>query len=152
MAKKRVRRAKKASRAKQPAKARKKAAKVPKRKAVKKKSPAKRVAKRSSKAKKKTPAKRKTAKRPAELGRARVPGTADLDQMFRNDYEARQVFEFLQVKTVKELEAHPPDQIIHDLTAPMVQTVERIRKALAVNNRFLAGDQKFAVDFMKQIR
>ncbi len=103
-------------------------------------------------ANRKPAAKRKVVKQSSALGRARVPGTADLDQMFLKDYEARQVFEFLRVKTVKELEEHTPDQIIQDLTAPLVRTVERIRKALAINNRYLAGDQKFAVQFTKQLR
>ncbi len=147
MAKKTARRATNSQRVAKPAQARKKAAKSPKRKTAKQ-----RAVRESPAAKQQAPAKRKAVKRPGALGRARVPGTADLDQMFRNDYEARQVFEFLRVKTVKELEEHAPDQIIADLTAPMVQTVERIRKALAVNNRFLAGDQTYAVQFVKQIR
>jgi hypothetical protein len=81
-----------------------------------------------------------------------VPATAELDQMFLKDYEARQVFEFLGVKTVKDLEEHPPQEIIERLTGPLVQTVDRIRKALAVNNRYLAGDQQFAIQFCQQIR
>ncbi|MCA9076849.1 MAG: hypothetical protein KDA93_17615 [Planctomycetaceae bacterium] len=153
MAKKKARRKKPASRVKKAPKARKKSTKGVTSKAAQKKAPAKkRVAKKSSATKTKTVTKRKSTKRLTALGRARVPGTADLDQMFRNDYEARQVFEFLKVRTVKELEEHAPDQIITDLTAPVVRTVERIRKALAVNNRYLAGDQKFAVQFTKQIR
>ncbi len=96
--------------------------------------------------------KRVAAKPSATLGRPRVPGTADLDQMFLKDYEARQVFEFLGVKTVKELEEHPPAEIVQQLTAPLVRTVDRIRKALAVNHRCLSGDQDFAVQFCKQIR
>ena len=119
----------------------------------------KRVVKRSSRSARTvatvaTSARRKTSpgKRPAALGRPRIPGTAELDQMFLKDYEARQVFAFLGVQTVRELEAHPPHEIIERLTNPMVRTVERIRKALAINNRYLAGDQKFAVQFSKQIR
>ncbi|MGD9855912.1 MAG: hypothetical protein AB7U20_13280 [Planctomycetaceae bacterium] len=81
-----------------------------------------------------------------------MPGTAELDQMFLKDYEARQVFEFLGVKTIKELEEHPPGEIIERLTGPVVQTVDRIRKALAINNRYLSGDQQFAVQFCEQIR
>lgn len=96
--------------------------------------------------------KRAANKRPTALGRPKVPGTAELDQMFLKDYEARQVFAFLGVKTVKELEEHPPDEIIERLTGPMVRTVNRIRKALAVNNRYLAGDEKFAIQFTQQIR
>lgn len=86
------------------------------------------------------------------LGRARVSGTAELDQHFLKDYEARQVFAFLGVKTLKELESHSPQEIVERLTAPMVQTVNRIRKSLAMQNRCLAGDQKFAVEFKKQMQ
>jgi hypothetical protein len=71
--------------------------------------------------------------------------------MFQKDYEAREVFSFLGVRTLKELETLSPDEILERLTAPMVRTVVRIRKALAINNRCLAGDQKFAVAFKKQL-
>ncbi|MBX3436748.1 MAG: hypothetical protein KF861_04595 [Planctomycetaceae bacterium] len=102
----------------------------------------------------KKPAVRKNSrtKQSGALGRPKVPGTAELDQMFLKDFEARQVFTFLGVKTLKELETHRPDEIVERLTGPMVQTVQRIRKALAVNHRFLAGDELFAVEFCKQIR
>jgi hypothetical protein len=86
------------------------------------------------------------------LGRARVAGDEELDLFFAKDYEARQVFAFLGVTTLKELEEHKPQEIIERLTAPMVQTVNRIRKALALNNRCLAGDQKFAVEFKRQVK
>ncbi|MFO1093834.1 MAG: hypothetical protein U0992_11060 [Planctomycetaceae bacterium] len=87
-----------------------------------------------------------------DLGRARVSGTAELDQYFLKDYEARQVFTFLGVKTLKELEGFAPQEIIDRLTAPMLQTVNRIRKALALQNRCLSGDQKFAVEFKQQMQ
>lgn len=97
--------------------------------------------------------KRKAARRSAApLGRARVAGDAELDLFFAKDYEARQVFAFLGVKTLKELEQHAPREIIERLTAPMVQTVNRIRKSLSLNNRCLAGDQKFAMDFKRQVK
>lgn len=105
-----------------------------------------RVAKKKSTAKKVT--KNKVAK---SLGRPRVTGEARLEQFFKKDYEARQVFDFLRVDTVKELEAFRPDEIIEQLTAPMVQTVERIRKALAMSNRCLKSDQKFAIKFQRAI-
>jgi hypothetical protein len=125
--------------------------------ATKKSSPARRtVAKRTAAGrraarvvKKKKPA--KTGSRGIDLGRARVSGTAELDQYFLKDYEARQVFSFLSVKTLKELEGYSPQEIIDRLTAPMLQTVNRIRKALAIQNRCLAGDQKFAVEFKQQM-
>ena len=37
------------------------------------------------------------------------------------------------------------------MTAPLVQTVDRIRKALAMNNRSLKGDLRFAKKFQKEI-
>ena len=89
--------------------------------------------------------------RPGQYGRPRVPGTAELELMFQKDLEARQVFAFLRVKTLKELEKLSAEEILERLTAPMERTVGRIRKALAMNNRCLAGDQKFAVDFKKQL-
>jgi len=160
MAKKKARRtARKSSAKRAPAKAKKAVKKrsARKKKVTGKKAPAaKRAVKRKSTAKKSTtaagPQKRKASKRPAALGRPKVAGTAELDQMFLKDYEARQVFTFLGVKTLNELEEHPPDEIIERLTGPMVRAVQRIRKALAVNNRYLAGDAKFAVEFSKQIR
>lgn len=97
---------------------------------------------------------RRTVQRPrpgAELGRPRVAGTAELELMFRNDREAREVFLFLGVKTLKELEALTPEQIVERLTSPVVDTVTRIRKSLAMNNRCLAGDLSFAVAFKKQL-
>src|SRR5262245_51228497 len=117
-----------------------------KKKSVRKPAPKSRAAKKSApkRAAKKSPlkraVKRKAAARTAAgpLGRARVAGTGELDQYFLKDYEARQVFSFLGVRTLKELEEYSPQQIIDRLTAPMVQTVTRIRKALAFQNRCLA--------------
>jgi hypothetical protein len=100
---------------------------------------------------------KKVVKKPAksrgiDLGRARISGTAELDQYFLKDYEARQVFSFLGVKTLKELEGYSPQEIIDRLTAPMLMTVNRIRKALALQNRCLSGDQQFAVEFKQQMQ
>lgn len=86
------------------------------------------------------------------LGRPRVPADAVLDLVFRNDYQAREVFGFLGVHTVRELEEHDPQDVIEKLTSPMVQTVSRIRKALAMNNRFMKGDRKFALEFQKRLK
>lgn len=103
-------------------------------------------------AKKKTATKKPTrSQKQGLIGRPRVAGTAELDQLFLKDYEARQVFAFLGVKTLKELEAHAPQEIIDHLTAPLVQTVNRIRKALAISNRYLNGDESFVVEFRKSI-
>ena len=71
--------------------------------------------------------------------------------MFLRDYESRQVFEFLNVKTIKELEEYRPAEIIELLTAPIARTIDRIRKALAMNSRHLAGDRKFAIQFRRQL-
>jgi len=81
-----------------------------------------------------------------------VTGDARLEQFFMKDYEARQVFDFLNVETVKELETYAPDEIVEKLTAPVVQAVERIRKALALNNRCLKNDKTFAVDFKESLK
>lgn len=85
--------------------------------------------------------------RASTLGRPRVPGDAALDLVFRNDFKAREICDFLGVKTVKELEQFHPDEIIHRLTGPMIQTVGRIRKALAIANRCLKDDEEFALEF-----
>jgi hypothetical protein len=90
---------------------------------------------------------RNKAVRKVSLGRPRVPVDARLDLVFQKDYQAREVFEFLGVETIRELEGFGPAEIIEKLTAPMVQTVQRIRKALALCNRALAGDQAFAAEF-----
>ena len=87
----------------------------------------------------------------AKLGRARITGDAKLDEFFKRDYEARQVFEFLRVHTLKELEQYGPQEIVERLTGPMVRTIDRIRKALALNNRSLKGDERYAVEFLSAI-
>lgn len=119
--------------------------KTPRKKAVAKKKTGRKTTKKKA-ANKKSP-----TKKGATLGRPRIAGDVKLDQFFHRDYEVRQVFEFLRVTTIKELEEHRPDDIIEQLTAPVVQAVERIRKALAMNNRHLAGDKRFAQQFKKQI-
>lgn len=96
----------------------------------------------------KSAAKKSAAKK--SLGRPRIPGDARLDLIFQKDYQAREVFEFLGVTTLRDLERFGPDEIIQKLTSPMVQTVGRIRKALAVANRSLADDAEFAIEFREQ--
>ncbi len=129
-----------------------------KKKSVSKKTPSatkKRVTKKKSvkkKTKTKAAKKKKQKKKAAKsLGRPRVTGDAKLEQFFKKDYEARQVFDFLRVETVKELEEFGPDEIVEKLTAPMMQTVKRIRKALAICNRCLKKDHKFALEFQRAI-
>lgn len=94
----------------------------------------------------------KSVKRTPSLGRPRLPGDAKLDLVFQKDYQAREIFAFLQVTTVRELEEFGSEQILEMLTGPMVQTVDRIRKALAINNRSLKSDRKFAIEFQKQLK
>jgi len=141
--------------------ARKKKSVTKKKKAAVKKTAAKKSVRRKAASRKKVARKKATAKKkkkaarradgPAEpkLGRARVSGESKLEQIFLKDYEARQVFEFLNVATLKELEKYGPEEIAARLTAPMLQTVNRIRKALALNNRTLKDDKEFATQFLK---
>jgi hypothetical protein len=105
--------------------------------------------KKAATSKKKKAARSVAASAKPKLGRARVSGDSKLEQMFLKDYEARQIFEFLNVATLKELEQYGPEEIAARLTAPMLQTVNRIRKALALNNRTLKDDEEFATKFLK---
>lgn len=140
---------KSASRKKAARKSAKKSAK--KQKGAKKKAAGRKVAK--SKATKKQPgAKKKKAVRPMPLGRPKVTLDSKLDELFLKDYEVRQVFEFLNVRTLRELEEHKPDEIVTKLTEPMVQAVGRIRKVLALQKRCLKGDEKFAREFKQMMQ
>src|SRR5580658_610860 len=96
---------------------------------------------------KKTPARRKSS----GFGRVRVPVDARLDLVFQKDYQAREVFDFLKVQSIRELEQFAPDEILERLTGPMQQTVLRIRKTLALVNRHLARDEKFAKEFLREV-
>jgi hypothetical protein len=80
------------------------------------------------------------------LGRPKVTGEEDLDMLFKEDYHARQIFKFLRVGTVKELEGYSAAEILRVLSRPIKETVERIRRLLAERNRCLAGDQDFALE------
>ena len=92
-----------------------------------------------------------TRKKSASLGRPRIAGTAELDMEFKGDFGARQIFQFLDVQTFKELEEFSPQEITDRVITPLVQAVERIRKQLAMANRHLAGDQKFAKAFQAEL-
>lgn len=94
---------------------------------------------------------RAVRKGPAFLGRVKVSADARLDLLFQKDYQAREIFDFLKVQTLRELEQHAPDEIIERLTGPMVQTVQRIRKTLALVHRHLAKDEKFAKAFLAEV-
>ena len=96
----------------------------------KKKSAAKKRATVRKKPAKKKPAARKTQRKktaksaqPKSLGRSRVLADAKLDQVFQKDYQAREIFEFLGLSTIRELEAYPAAEIIEKVTSPVVQTV-----------------------------
>jgi hypothetical protein len=103
---------------------------------------------------KKKPTAKKTATsktRPMPLGRPKVTLDSKLEQLFLRDLEIREVCQFLGVTTLRDLEQYRADEIIEKLTAPVVNTVARMRKALAMTNRCLKGDQKFAKDFKKLV-
>jgi len=156
MAKKKVAREKSVKRkaTQQKAAARKSVAKrkVAAKKPLKKKPAARKVVKK--KAAQKPVGKRKAAKkkvkRAAALGRPKFTGEALLDQVFKEDYHARQIFTFLGVSSLKELEKFGPEEIVNRLSAPLVQTVQQIRKRLADHNRHLAGDLDYAVQRKQQ--
>src|SRR5215510_11279093 len=57
------------------------------------------------------------------LGRPKVTGDEDLDLLFRDDYHARQIFKFLKVETVKQLEQFSPAEILRLLSRPIKETV-----------------------------
>jgi hypothetical protein len=84
------------------------------------------------------------------LGRPTVTAEEKLFMLFHEDYEARQVFEFLRAETVADLEQHSPQDIIHRLSRPIRETIDRIRKKLAERNRCLADDQEFAAAHKKK--
>lgn len=125
------------------------AKKRPAKKLVKKPSPpAKTVGKKTQKtpaSKKKARTKKAKRKTTAiSLGRPKVTAEEKLYMLFKDDYQARQLFEFLQVASVGELEQFSPAEIVDRLSQPLKQTVQRIRKLLAGKNRSLRDDQEFA--------
>lgn len=115
-----------------------------------KQKPARKTAKAPKKTAKKSAAKRKPKAKKISLGRPTVTAEEKLFMLFHGDYEARQVFEFLRAETVGELEQFTPQEIIHRLSRPIRETVERIRTALAQKNRCLAGDEEFAAAHKSQ--
>ena len=111
-----------------------------------KKKPAKKPAKAAKKPAKKAPVKKRAMKKRVSLGRPTVTAEEKLFMLFHGDYEARQVFEFLRAETVADLEQFSPQEIIHRLSRPIRETVDRIRIALAQKNRCLVGDEEFAAE------
>lgn len=86
------------------------------------------------------------------LGRPKVTGEEDLDMLFKEDFHARQIFKFLSVATVKQLEQFSAAEILRRLSRPIKETVERIRRSLAERNRCLAGDEEFALEHKEHAR
>ena len=134
--------------AKKPA-AKKRPAKKSAAKKTAKKKPAAKVAKNSVK-KTKRKASMKSAEPEFFLGRPKITGEEKLFLLFKDDYQAREVFEFLRVHTVKELEQHSAQDIFRRLTQPMRNTVDRIRCHLAERNRCLTGDEEFAWEWKQE--
>jgi hypothetical protein len=85
----------------------------------------------------------------ATIGRVLVSQEEKLYMLFKEDYHARQIFEFLRVETVKDLEQFSPQQIVKLLSQPIQATVLRIRRKLAEKNRHLADDAEFVVEYKK---
>ncbi len=117
----------------------------------KKVSKAKVAPKKSPAAKK--PAARKAAKEPdVSLGRPLVTQEEKLYMLFKDDYHARQIFEFLRVDTLKELEELSPQQIVRRLSKPVFDTVDRIRAKLAEMKRSLRDDEAFAAEYREELK
>lgn len=75
-----------------------------------------------------------------------VTGEEKLFLLFKENYHARQIFEFLRVETVKDLEQYSPDEIVKILSKPIRETVRQIRLKLAEKNRYLSGDEEFVLE------
>jgi len=86
------------------------------------------------------------------LGRPKVTGEEDLDLLFKEDYHARQIFKFLNVATVKQLEQFSAAEILRRLSRPIKETVERVRRSLADRNRCLDGDEEFALEHKEHVK
>ena len=148
--KKKAKRSSRGAKAK-PVKAKKKTAKsAGGKKATKKKVTPRRATKTAKKpaAQKKTTAPRRsvsTKGKKVTLGRPQVTGEEKLYLLFKEDFHARQIFAFLGVETVRELEEHSPQEIVKQLSLPIRQAVQRIRKLLAEKNRCLRDDTEFAL-------
>ena len=97
------------------------------------------------------PAKKRAAPTPS-LGRPLITAEEKLYLLFKEEYDARQVFEFLRVETVGDLEKFSPEQIVKLLSKPIRTTVARIREKLAEKNRHLLDDTAFAVEFLARNR
>lgn len=104
----------------------------------------------TSKAKSKTtkPASEKTSRsaKAASFAPKRVIKSSDDNQLhllFKSDFECRQLFEYLRIRTVEELIEMGPREIIDRLSVPYMVAVERMRSRLADIQTCLAGDESF---------
>ena len=105
-------------------------------------------------ASKKRPVKKKPAGKAKKPGKAKAPSlgrpTVSLEEklflLFREDFHARQIFEFLRAETVRDLEQFSPEEIVKRLSQPIRQSVQRIRLKLAQHNRCLRDDLDFALE------
>lgn len=148
---------KKTAKAAKKAPAKKTAAK-PVKKTVAAAKPAKKVPKGASKPVKKKGVRRatlasgvRTKKAGRKMGRSRIPTDAPLAVVFQSDMDAQEAFAFLGIHTIRELEVFGPDELVMRLTSPAKQTVGRIRKILAMNNRCLQEDEGFALEFQERL-
>jgi hypothetical protein len=114
---------------------------TPKKGAAKKSPVANKVVANKVAAKKKSP--RRAAARPQPLPRPTITAEEKLFLLFKDDYHARQIFDFLRAETVGELEQFTPRAIVARLSKPIEDAVERIRHKLAEKNRYLAGDEGY---------
>jgi len=92
------------------------------------------------------PVKKLRKKKSATLGRPTVSQDEKLFLLFREDFHARQIFEFLQAETVRDLEQFSPEEIVRRLSQPIRQSVQRIRLRLAAHNRCLKDDEAYAIE------
>lgn len=90
----------------------------------------------------KTPAKRAAAKA-QPMPRPMITAEEKLFLLFKDDYHVRQIFDFLRVETVGELERFSPREIVERLSRPIEESVARIRRKLAEKNRYLSGDEQY---------
>ena len=95
------------------------------------------------------PPPRSAGKARFKLGRPKISGDEKLFLLFKDNYHARQIFEFLHVETLKELEQHSPEDIVKRLKHPIEETVRRIREKLAEYNRCLRGDEAYASNYQQ---
>jgi len=101
--------------------------------------------------KNKAPRKRPASKASPSLGRPKVTAEEKLYLLFKDDYHARQIFEFLRADTVRDLEQFSPAEIVGRLSQPIKQTVDRIRRKLAEKNRALKDDLAFALEHASSV-